>query len=80
MKTIANNAFSKINSLKNVSMGNGVNVIKDYTFSYCSNLEAINIYDIVQKIDAYVFIGCSKLPHWKVLHQLVILLSVNFLH
>lgn len=80
MKTIANNTFSKINSLKNVSMGNGVNVIKDYTFSYCSNLEAINIYDIVKKIDAYVFIGCSKLPHWKVLHQLVILLSVNFLH
>ena len=52
-------------SLKTVTIGNGVKVIGNYAFEYCTNLETVNLPDSVETIGSDAFSYCTNLKALK---------------
>ena len=58
---IGENAFAYCESVKSITIPNGVKSIGDGAFLYCSNLESIDIPESVKVIGNYSFEGCQCL-------------------
>ena len=72
VKCITEEAFSSLNSLKNIVIPEGVESIQPYAFANCRNVESVYIPSIVgckatvipsgvKEILAYAFMGCTQL-------------------
>ncbi len=59
--TIGTNAFEYCTALSELSLGSGVETIKDAAFRYCSSLEEVIIPTNVKMLGMYVFEYCSSL-------------------
>lgn len=60
----ANNSLSSnvhTNALIKAEIGNDIAYIENYAFSYCENLESVNIPTSIMAIKAYAFIDCRRL-------------------
>ena len=53
-------AFDNCKGVKNINIGNNVDVLPAYAFTGCSNLEKAYIPDIVINIDPLAFFGCGN--------------------
>lgn len=53
-------AFVGCSSIKELNTGNS-SIIFNYSFAYCSNLEKIEVQDILRDIGDYAFYSCKKL-------------------
>ena len=61
VKTIGSYAFGYGDSLKNVSLGEGLVSVKNNAFQNCFNLETANFSDSLTTISNYAFDNCRKL-------------------
>ena len=59
---IGKSSFSQ-SQLTSVVISEGVTDIKDYAFSYCSNLETVTISETVRRIETRAFGSCGKLTN-----------------
>ena len=61
VKKLGEGAFDQCHNLENITLSNGLEIISNEAFSYCSKLKAITIPSSVKQIGEDVFIGCDNL-------------------
>ena len=78
VKTIAEGAFERNSSLKQIKLPSSISVIPERCFALCNNLTSIEIPDSVVMIKRLSFINCQNLSFVKISNRIIAIESESF--